>query len=290
MIKLPSFIPELNSETNNDTQHTIGKFNLIGAITRLTYKLYNNIVSNNLISEWYAKVGRAEYAQSPHLRTYILYLIKCILNPYLGDPRKSLDIERKEIRPMDTLFPSRMAFLGLVRQRRHETLWLDSARGVILKRSAILKNVFLLLRRVDSLGIDELCSILLDLLREPDIGKMIPILKRITKRRIDISSYDYAKDSFFYEELRALVQSDASSDKEDQRAVHEEKMTTLVISSTHQYLDLGGNLEFSTPAQPQAETAHVAVSDTIQDTPRVTRADAPGEPDPGDCRSKTPGP
>lgn len=252
LIKLPSYIPDTDvSDTSiAPSQHT-GKFSLIGAMCCLTHRFYERIVGNLLISEWYALIDKPKLAQSPHLRSYIKYMIKVVLSPYLGDPKHSLEFDIKEIISLDRYFPSKMAYLGLVRQRRHETLWLDAARGVILRRATILKRIFLALRRHESMDIDQLCLVLEELLREPDIVGVIPVLKILSTRRLDLISYDYTQDSsFFYERMNSMLQSDAASDKEEHRKRLQDQTANLLLTSTQRFLDMGGILDFETSSVP----------------------------------------
>jgi len=283
IIKLPMFIPNWDDMVLKDPTR---QFSVVGAVICLTHSLYNNVVSNQSLEEWYTKVGKKENFQSPNLRKYILYLIKTVLNPYLGDPRASTDLDLTKVRPMDRMFPSKIAFLGLVRQRRQDTIWLDKARRCILRKSAILKEVFLKLRRIDSLSTTEVVEILVVLLQEPKLLLTIRVLERMAKASLTFNYSAYENSDAWYMHVRSIINSDSSDDKLTCRKDHEDEMTTLLLKSTFTYLDLGGSLDMNPPVS-------VSVDKTTapsQETDGVTVIQTGGAHCPGDRVSETPGP
>jgi hypothetical protein len=251
ILKLPSYIPEVNQDESG-TSNPIGKFTLIGAITRLSIKLYNNVVRNQLISHWYERIGRKDCSSHPNLRRYMIYLLKTILDPYLGDPKKSLDAAWSEEFKMDVMFPSKLRLTGQVMARRHETLSLEAGVRTVLRRSKILNKVFLQWQELDQLSIDDLCLMFIEITKDPSLVKEIPTLQRIFRPSYNLDGTEYSPQSMA--DLRSQILSDASIDKKEERATWEELMTSKLIDATHRYLSLGGSLDMITPAET-VETA-----------------------------------
>jgi len=251
ILKLPSYIPEVNQDESG-TANPIGKFTLIGAITRLSIKLYNNVVRNQLISHWYERIGRKDCSDHPNLRRYMIYLLKTILDPYLGDPKKSLEAAWSEEFKMDVMFPSKLRLTGQVMARRHETLSLEAGVRTVLRRSKILNKIFLQWQELDQLSIDDLCLMFIEVTKDPSLVKEIPTLQRIFRPSYNLDGTEYSPQSMA--DLRSQILSDASIDKKEERATWEELMTSKLIDATHRYLSLGGSLDMIAPAET-VETA-----------------------------------
>jgi hypothetical protein len=262
ILKLPSFIPELNPDEDG-TANPIGKFTLIGAITRLSIKLYNNVVRNQLISHWYERIGRKDCSSHPNLRKYMIYLLKTILDPYLGDPKKSLEAAWSEEFKMDVMFPSKLRLTGQVMARRHETLSLEAGVRTVLRRSKILNKIFLQWQELDQLSIDDLCLMFIEVTKDPSMVREIPTLQRIFRPSYNEDGTEYSPQSMA--DLRSQILSDASIDKKEERAQWEELMTSKMIDATHRYLSLGGSLDMITPVET-VETA----SPSSKEDPCVT--------------------
>jgi hypothetical protein len=250
-IKLPSFIPDWDLKIQENPTR---QFSVMGALLSLTHTLYNNVVSNQSIVDWYNRIGKGENLTHPNLRKYLLYLMMVILNPYLGDPAKSINPDFTRVRSLDRLFPTKIALLGLVRLRRQETIWLDKARRSILRKAAILKEIFLKLRRIDSLSTSEVAEIIITLLSEPKLLLAMEVLERMGTEHISFDYSAYENSSAWYAKVHSIIDSDSSSDRREGEKTHEMEVTTLLLRSTERYLDRGGSLDMTPPADLKIES------------------------------------
>lgn len=273
LIKLPSFVPDTDvSVAAEGTYQPTGKFTLIGALICLTDSFYKRVVSQTLISEWYTQMDKPKAAQSPHLRSYILYLIKALLHPYLGDSKVSLSLDNKAVYSLDYYLPAGMTFKGLVRTRRHETIGLDAGLNALLRRSKILKRICLQLRLPDLLDIDQLCIILGELLHDPTIVVVVPIMKRILAvKKLNASVYEFMlTNRKYYNEMLSLLASDEESS--DQMILERLKNQTAntLMTATQQYLDLGGSLDFETYSTDTVPSTSETIKTPVLDVPLTT--------------------
>jgi len=271
MIKLPSFIPDWEKKIE---ENPIQQYSVTGALLRLTHSLYINVVSNQSLEAWYRSVGKKDIdPEHPHLRAYIIYLIKCLLHPHVGNRNNSITLAQLD-GSIDRLFPSKIAFLGLVRHRRQEMLWMIKSRNIILRKSAILKEIFHKLRRPLSLSAFELTQILITLIREPNLPEVINVLTFMSKAHLTFDYSAYESSPSYYMWLRSILESDSSDDKLEQAKIHQDNMTNLLIRSTFQYLDLGGSLNFD-PISESTDTT-VPAKEMKLDSPSDRPSDGGG--------------
>ena len=247
-------IQGMNTFTD-DQQGVEDRFCAVGALMGDPDALYKTVLNSfNLSKIWKGLFGE-EFKDSKRLKSYLLFLIKDLVQPYLGnldkiDPNPDrAELSKASARGWDGLdeAPVIESKVG----NSYDSIWMETAFRRYELSVQKLDPLILKLQNWESLSTVELASILTILLDEPEIVRIV----QDAYKGWCYSTSEYIHEQTYY---RIIETADESS-RQSKRAIlqRKEQLISRLIQTTIKYIDLGGLLVEETEDETSVNQAHL---------------------------------